>query len=293
MCIIVAVIKMENYKNSYNFDSQILQAVNFSYNYKDIPCRRITKDYELDFVIDGNRIIKINGNKYFPISGSVILRRPGDIAESVGTYTIKALTLDFQNNQKTQPTPYDRENIGNIQIAYNNPLLDLIPECFQVSNFNNLIKIFDLIYTLYRNPKQKEYCNILLNKLFFSIITEVYHQKSIPFASSYEENAVDKVCNYIHENINDDLSLKALAQFANISPNYLIKLFKKELKTTPQEYIIKERLNLSKILISETNLKIKDIATQCGFNDSSYFTQVFKTYFNLTPVEYRVIINKG
>lgn len=274
------------------FNATILDAVNFHCDIFNIVQRRTVKDYELDISIAGNRTIRINNNEYSPITGTVIFRRPGDIVESKGTYSIKGLTLDFSNRTDT-PDHYDRNLVGEFQYISDNYLLSLIPECFTVSNLNNLIRIFDLIYITQLDKSKSTYCSILIDELFFSLISEIYHQNAISYDGYSECGNITKICNYIHENLKNNISIDMLAKHVNLSPNYLIRIFKKSMKTTPQEYIINERLVFSKVLLSQTDLKINYIADQCGFNDTSYFSYVFKKHFNYTAREYREMKQKN
>ncbi|WP_225868772.1 helix-turn-helix domain-containing protein [Companilactobacillus kimchii] len=81
--------------------------------------------------------------------------------------------------------------------------------------------------------------------------------------------------------------MKYLAAELNISTNYLIRSFKADVHTTPKNYVLNKRLNLSKRLLSETADPINVIGESCGFIDANYFTRVFKKIVNMTPSEYR------
>ncbi|GEO48316.1 helix-turn-helix domain-containing protein [Companilactobacillus kimchii] len=92
---------------------------------------------------------------------------------------------------------------------------------------------------------------------------------------------------FLDKHFTDSFQIKYLAAELNISTNYLIRSFKADVHTTPKNYVLNKRLNLSKRLLSETADPINVIGESCGFIDANYFTRVFKKIVNMTPSEYR------
>ena len=80
----------------------------------------------------------------------------------------------------------------------------------------------------------------------------------------------------INGNLSEDLSLKTLARFNNISAGHFSGLFKKETGISLTEYVNSKRIAYSKKLLVTSNLKIKEIATVCGIKDPNYFIKLFK-----------------
>lgn len=52
-------------------------------------------------------------------------------------------------------------------------------------------------------------------------------------------------------------------------------------------YVTLYRLKYAQELLANSSLSVNEIASQCGFGDSSYFIKVFRKHFNQTPSEYR------
>jgi AraC-like DNA-binding protein len=63
-------------------------------------------------------------------------------------------------------------------------------------------------------------------------------------------------------------------------------MFKDELGTSPNEFILQERINKAKELLASQN-SIKETAYQTGFSDTNYFTRVFKQLVGVTPKSYQ------
>ena len=105
-----------------------------------------------------------------------------------------------------------------------------------------------------------------------------------------EENPIiKKVCTYVDENLSHDISLETAADFAGVSSFYLSKLFKEEKGETFINFISDKRLEKSRQLLSETNLSIKEITAEVGYNDQNYFSRIFKNKYGLSPKEYRKV----
>jgi AraC family transcriptional regulator len=92
---------------------------------------------------------------------------------------------------------------------------------------------------------------------------------------------------YIHAHLDRDLSLVEIADVINISPTYFASLFKREIGTSPHQYVIQQRVERAKEMLLKTDLAIADIALQVGFSSQSHLTQQFKRITGMTPKQIR------
>ncbi|MBW4507941.1 MAG: AraC family transcriptional regulator [Scytonematopsis contorta HA4267-MV1] len=92
---------------------------------------------------------------------------------------------------------------------------------------------------------------------------------------------------YIHTHLDQDLSLFQIAQVINISPTYFASLFKRATGTSPHQYVIQQRVERAKLMLSKTDIAIADIALQVGFSSQSHLTQQFKRLTGITPKQVR------
>ena len=72
-----------------------------------------------------------------------------------------------------------------------------------------------------------------------------------------------------------------------MNPEYLTKLFKKNTGFTLKEYIVNEKMESAKILLSTTTLPVTLISGHVGYGNYSNFTRSFKQLVGCTPMEYR------
>jgi transcriptional regulator GlxA family with amidase domain len=98
---------------------------------------------------------------------------------------------------------------------------------------------------------------------------------------------LQQVLDYIHTHLDRDLSLTELAEVINISPTHFASLFKQAIDISPHQYVIQQRVEQAKLMLSKTDLAIADIALQVGFSSQSHLNQQFKRLTGMTPKQIR------
>jgi two-component system response regulator YesN len=93
---------------------------------------------------------------------------------------------------------------------------------------------------------------------------------------------------YIRQNIRKQLKLKEVADYMGFSVSYFSTLFSKEEEITFKEYVINSRIERAKVLLENTNLPMKTIAYETGFQDPDYFSKVFNQRAGMSPSCYRI-----
>ncbi|GAB1477220.1 hypothetical protein MASR2M70_20580 [Bacillota bacterium] len=113
-------------------------------------------------------------------------------------------------------------------------------------------------------------------------------------ASRYAENfyhgsskIIDGTVKYMNKNFKEKLTLRDIADHFHVNQSYLSVLFKQEIGKSFTEYLTMLRLQEAKKLLRGTSLNLTHIAYQCGFDDQSYFSKVFRRVEGITPSQYR------
>lgn len=101
--------------------------------------------------------------------------------------------------------------------------------------------------------------------------------------------ALQKVLDYIEENLYEDLNLDKLASIAGYSKYHFLRLFKEELYMTPTEYVRKRRITESVRDIADTDESLSQIGYKHGFNSKENFTRAFKSEHHILPSDYRIV----
>lgn len=137
----------------------------------------------------------------------------------------------------------------------------------------------------YANP-DLWYClgNAYLRIILAYYIAHYPNQKKKTSGSDY----ADSLAAFINENINSTaLSVELLSQKFSLSRSSLFRIFKKHFGCSPIVYINELRMKTAANFLRDTNYTVKVIALSVGFDNSMYFSKVFKTYYGMTPSDYR------
>jgi AraC-like DNA-binding protein len=92
---------------------------------------------------------------------------------------------------------------------------------------------------------------------------------------------------YIHEHQAEELSLGKVAKAVNTSTFYFCKMFKKATGINFTDYLSRVRIEKSKNLLLNPNLRVSEIAFEVGFQSLTHFNRVFKKILGQSPTEYR------
>jgi AraC-like DNA-binding protein/ligand-binding sensor protein len=102
-----------------------------------------------------------------------------------------------------------------------------------------------------------------------------------------EPPVITKAKEFIQEHQADDLSLGQVAKAVNTSTFYFCKMFKKVTGINFTDYLSRLRIEKSKNLLLNPNLRISEIAFEVGFQSLTHFNRVFKKILGQSPTEYR------
>jgi len=98
----------------------------------------------------------------------------------------------------------------------------------------------------------------------------------------------------VNSHIYSNLTLTELSELTNMSLSTFKREFKKVYKSSPAAYIKDKKLVKSKELLSLSELRMTDIAYECGFNDVAHFSKSFKQKYSISPTAYKMThLNKS
>jgi len=126
-----------------------------------------------------------------------------------------------------------------------------------------------------------------IKAMLTAILEKVIGFRDEATGSKYSDVIV-KAQEYIGENYADkDISLHSVAKAVNVSPNHFSTIFSRETGEAFISYITRIRLEQAKTLLKTTQMRTSDIGYDVGYNDTNYFSYVFKKHTGMTPKEFR------
>lgn len=105
---------------------------------------------------------------------------------------------------------------------------------------------------------------------------------------------IKKVTDYIHQNVTEKITLDELVALTRWKKNYFIKMFTTYIHTTPHQYIMQCKVDKCIALMSTTDLSVRDISFELGFNSYSAFSKTFRKTTGIKVEEYKrkMLMNK-
>lgn len=149
--------------------------------------------------------------------------------------------------------------------------------------------IGDQLIEIYRLTDLDYQKNALrISSVIYRMVTDVVSRiQRMDQRNSCSGNYVDRIMVYLNDHYREDITIDQLAEVVGISPQYMCRLFARQLGLRPFEYLRQLRINKSKnMLMSPDSPKIETVAKAVGFNNPSYFGAVFKRYENMTPRDF-------
>lgn len=98
---------------------------------------------------------------------------------------------------------------------------------------------------------------------------------------------IEMIKEYIALHFAEDINLQELSEVVEMNKTYMCTLFKQETGATVWNYIMGERMRKARSLLLETSDKVYEIASQVGYEDVPYFSQIFKKYYGMSPLDYK------
>ena len=104
--------------------------------------------------------------------------------------------------------------------------------------------------------------------------------------------AIEEARSYIDQHYREEISLRDIAEEIHMSASYLSSIFKARTGINVMDYITKKRMDEVVFLMKNPALKIYEISVAAGYQDTKYFSKVFRKIYGYSPSEYRKMLLK-
>ena len=102
-----------------------------------------------------------------------------------------------------------------------------------------------------------------------------------------KEQYILQAVSYIEQHYMEDLSMAELADICRLNRGYFSKIFKEQMDTTPQQFLLRFRMSQACSLLKHSNVSVKEIGAAVGHPDQLHFSRAFKSVFSQSPREWR------
>jgi AraC-like DNA-binding protein len=150
----------------------------------------------------------------------------------------------------------------------------------RIQLFEEIIEILSLGFS----PANIEYANLCLIHLLASFR---YIDQFRKVNYSTEKDVVKKAVIYMKQHIEEKLTLEGIASQFKLSVPHFSRLFRQRTRNSPIDYFIQLKMQYACQMLDYSNLKIYEIANNIGYDDTYYFSRLFKKVMGVSPIQYK------
>lgn len=257
------------------------------------------------FIYEGTGILKMNEKRILFMAPTVLCLHEQDTLTVEQFHNVKAKTIFFDpvviNNiftlEKLRGDPKDLSQTEFADYCLLSPFLIgpyRIGEIIQIGMtaekriMEFLERLGNELVTLDNNFWRCRSRSILYEILSFLqyLYTEMEIDNNYKVLES--ESEIDKVILYIHANYEQKITLSHLTELFHINRTTLSEEFAKVTGVSVIDYLIRLRIKIASIILSQTSIPISEILYRTGFNDSTHFGKMFRKYTGFSPSQYRM-----
>lgn len=240
----------------------------------------VRDQYLIHFILKGSGIFYVNGKSY-------------KIKENQG-FLICPDIITYYEADAEDPWIYTWVGFKGIKAEYYLKLANLdqekpVFECIEAEYvqkcFEDMIKATELKYGR----------ELRLQGLLHMFLSELIEEtgKNDIINSNYKELYIKKSLHFVETNYSGKLSISEMAKSVGLNKNYFSTFFRENIGMTPQQYIIKFRINKACELMGNSGLTIGDISRSVGYEDTLGFSKIFKKEKGISPKKYREGLTLG
>lgn len=215
--------------------------------------------YDLTLVLEGEITFIEEGNIYTARKNDSILLHPGRQHQRLeGNTPVRYVSFNFNVNPQSN---FNLETcMRGVVSTEIRKLTDAFPHNHITSHY-----------------RSKEKAASILNYILHDLLQGV--------TPRCNNEHIEKIIRYIDENITEKMSLTSISQKINLSREHTSSIFKKEMGKTLTDYINERKMHFAKELISGGEMSLSQVCAYLEYSDYTYFSRLFKKYFDITPIE--------
>lgn len=241
---------------------------------------------EINYILSGNGHYLINGVRHEFEQGDIVLINSNDLHRAFEADELVMLIVMFDPAYFALEQRYDTDLLipfRDMGMRFDNVLERSHP---MLPRLGDVLREMEIEY----EHKESHFEAVVRSQLihFLAFVNRYFAKKSE--AGPHHTRGMEVLRNLlqdIEKNISHPWTLRELADAAHLSPSRFSSLFVQTVGTSPMDYLIQLRLSHAVSLLESTDMKIIEVAAECGFRNLSNFNRLFKLHIGKLPSELR------
>jgi AraC-like DNA-binding protein len=244
------------------------------------------EQHVIAYVISGKRVLHKNKKKWILDKGTCVLIKKGthisEIEDEPGWCVMTFFMPDhflktlITENRKNLP-------ILNPQEPDVNHILPLHVNDICKSFFTSMMSYFEQ-----EIPPPENLLELKFKELVLALVFEKENQRLLAYLRNLSDNKYPSLEEVVRNNYTFNLTLADYANLACMSVPTFKREFKRIFNESPARWVMKRRLDLATELLENTTLSIGEITFECGFENQTHFSRIFKERMGLSPLRFRM-----
>lgn len=243
----------------------------------------IRDHFLIHYIHSGSGIFKINKKTFYLKEHQGFLICPGEVAyykaDEIAPWSYSWVAFKGKHVEDYLYSAYISKDNPIFNDGESLSLEECVNEIIRVNNVDMYGKEVRLVGLSY----------ILLSYLINEAFTSQYGSYS---GSSEHKNGnleyVQKAVGYIYKNYWRKVTINEIASHVMLERKYFSSIFKKEMNTSPINFLLQFRMRKACEMLREKNYTVAEVARSVGYTDPLVFSRSFKKHMNLSPTEFQM-----
>lgn len=245
--------------------------------------------YEIHFILKGSGLVEINGekhnlfpNSYYIVGPNIYHEQKVDSSNSISKYSFR---MDYYMLE-TADNFFPAEEGSRVAEVFKNIVFYSAEDIS-----NNLLLMYEI-----RNELQNQWIGYysriqsLFSQLIINIIRDIASEQKARYkipdmVSDEKRNLI--IEDFFEHNYNSSVTATNLAKLLHVSIRQLNRIMKDNFHMTFKQKMLEKRMEVSKSMLKNTGIPVKEISQRVGYDSESNFYTIFKQKNSCTPGEYR------
>lgn len=223
----------------------------------------------VELVLSGDIFYEENGSRRHLKCGDMYITKPGSCVKiTSGNETVHQLQVVFKGTLlRTLLNEFNLDNISTIRFK------DISP----------VHEFYEKIVPLMQSRKMSDYVQLSACIYAFLLYVSSCSNKS----SDDTPEILSQILRDMHSSFFEHHTMSEYAKRASVSKPTMERMFKKYLGVSPQEYLIKIRIETAQVIIQESNNSFQETARRVGYKNLYHFSASFRKVTGMSPSEYK------
>jgi len=254
--------------------------------------------FQVQFTLAGEAVSHIGATRHKLVPGSLVFVLPFRVHRVQRDPGSRFCVINFTRRFLRPELDVDALDLEDVPL---DRAPELAPFLFQeFADFRLQGKELDFAETACRRMAEengkRRFCSIELIRahllLLIGTVCRKHERELLELAAGKAQrrsrrDALMRVMRHVREHFSHRITLADAAAAAELSPNYLAHLIKKETGKTFVDLVTERRMEKARELLTHTTLRIGEIAAAVGFTDEGYFARRFRQKYRVAPRQFR------